>query len=340
MKKPSVLISVLNWNNATDTIKCVDSLLATISQDLVSVEIRVIDNGSNQADYLKLQQSNEERKFNITRLNENVGFTGGHNIAIAQAIENKFDYVWLLNNDATVEMGCLEKLVDEMEADIALGAVSPVIAPKGGGHPHAAWGGMHKWETRQTIWFHSEREAMETHRLRPDEIFVAGTAILLRTKAMQQIGELDDRLFAYYDDSDLGVRLAKRNWRSKVVFNASVEHGWRSSEQLPNYFFYLFFRNEMIFLHTHTPPQFRRFLWLKLIDQALYNANRLSLRGLQSQSDAALLGIWDFIFSNYGRPNLSRKVPALMRLLRGASIFVYKSKLAGLEEAPEVSTAK
>lgn len=327
MHAPSVLISILNWNNSADTLACVDSLGAETRDDTVRAEVRIIDNGSGADDYQALERGAQQRGIAVTRLENNLGFTGGHNTSIRIAIDKGFDYIWLLNNDATVAPGCLKRLVAAMEAEQDLGAVSPVIEPEGGGDPVAAWGGVHEWKTRSTVWFASKEASLAAHAQRPQEIFVAGTAALLRTAALAQTGGLDDRLFAYYDDSDIGVRLASKGWRSKVVFDAAVEHGWRTLDQLPKHVFYLMYRNEMIFWQTHMPAEYRGLLRFKLVNQAIYNAIRLSMRGMQWQADAALLGIWDFMFHHHGRPDLERKVPGLLRLGCRLSEFMHKSRL-------------
>jgi GT2 family glycosyltransferase len=298
-----VLISILNWNNAADTLACVSSLAPEISGSVVQAEVRVIDNGSRQDEYAKLLAGAEKEGVTITRLEHNLGFTGGHNTSIKLAIEHGFDYIWLLNNDATVAPGCLLHLVNAMEQDEGMGAASPVIAPEGGGKPFAAWGGVHEWKTRSTVWFESEEESRKAHVERPDDVFVAGTAILMRTAALCEVGGLDDRLFAYYDDSDMGVRLAKAGWRSKVVFDATIEH-------------------------THMPAEHRRALGFKLVNQAIYNAIRLPMRGMHSQAKASLLGIWDFMLHRYGKPDLDRKVPALMSLACSISKLMHKSRLS------------
>jgi len=327
MHKPSILISILNWNNALDTIDCIASLTTGVTSKDFSAEIRVIDNGSTQDDYTKLKAGVDEKGIAITRLEENLGFTGGHNTSIQLAIENGFDYIWLLNNDATAEPDCLARLVAALEEDGGLGAVSPVIKPADGGDPIAAWGGLHEWSPRKTVWFSSEEESIKAHTQRADEIFVAGTAILLRISALKQIGMLDDRMFAYYDDSDLGVRLSKGSWSSKVVFNAAITHSWRKIEHLPNHVFYLMYRNELLFWQTHLQAKNKFVLRLKLVNQGIFDAIRLSMEGFNSQSNAALLGVWDFFFGNYGRPNFNRKLPVLLTLAKKLSTVMHKSQL-------------
>lgn len=314
MDAPSVFISILNWNNAEKTVDCIKSLEPEIKQCAAKTEICVIDNGSELDDYLKLHSEVKNKNINLMRLDDNLGFTGGHNISIVRAIESEYKYIWLLNNDATVDTGCLAMLIAAMEEDKGCGAVSPVIRPEDGGEPVVAWGGLHEWGTRTTVWFKTEFESIQAHCHRPDEIIVAGTAILLRTASLKETGGLDDRLFAYCDDGDLGARLAKHGWRSKVVFSAAIEHGWRTPEHVPTYAIYLLYRNEMIFWYTHAREEQRRLLWLKLINESIYSAIQLKQGNLEGQSDAALLGIWDFIFKKHGRPDLARKPSIFIKL--------------------------
>jgi GT2 family glycosyltransferase len=249
----------------------------------------------------------------ILRLEKNLGFTGGHNIAIEMAIKQNVDFIWLLNNDARIIPGSLVKLVSAIAKDARCAAASPVLRPLPGETPIAAWGAIHNWAARSVEWAPTEEQSKIWHTDRPEEICVAGTALLLRTTALAEIGGLDNRLFAYFDDSDLGVRLARADWRSKVVFDAEVVHPWRQLPEQPPYFFYLMFRNELIFWTTNTPASFRRLLYLKLINQALFNAIRLRRKHMLPQSNAALLGIWDYLRGRHGAPDLHRRVPLIMK---------------------------
>ena len=319
-----VLVSVLNWNKAELTSKCLDSL-SKLDQDGLQVDVLVIDNGSEHADYAALAKC-ISGNTKIVRLEKNLGFTGGQNASLKIAIEKNYDYVWMLNNDATVRTDTLVKLVEAISADHRCGAVSPVLIPEDGGKQDNAWGVVHDWKNRGGFWIASEDAARQQQQSHPDSICVAGTAVLLRVQAIREVGLLDDRLFAYFDDNDIGVRLSLAGWRSKVVFDTTATHGLPDLAERPLYFFYLMYRNELMFWHTHMPSQFRRFLWLKLVNQGLFNVNRLRLKGLNRQAELALLGVSDFIFGNHGAPDLARKVPRVIRLMCVVSACVYRKK--------------
>ena len=58
----------------------------------------------------------------------------------------------------------------------------------------------------------------------------------------------------------------------------------------------------MLFFQTHTPAPYRRMLWLKLVDKALFDASRFRDYGFKAHSDAALLGMVDFLRGSFGPP--------------------------------------
>ena len=314
MNSPRVLISILNWNKASVTLACLKSFQHML-REAMTVDVVVLDNGSAPADYASLRDGVKGDGVQVLRVEKNLGFTGGHNVTLKLALEHGYDFVWLLNNDATVQSDTLAKLIEAIAADDRCGAVSPVICPEDDEALVNAWGLTHDWATRGNCWFPSAAESLRVHQTDPNSVCLAGTAILLRTQAIREVGLLDDRLFAYYDDNDIGTRLAHRGWRSKVVFNATATHGRRMLADQPLYYFYLMFRNELIFWHSNVPKQFRKLLWLRLVNQALFNVSRLRRKGLERQADSALLGVWDFIIGQGGAPDIARNAPLPMRLI-------------------------
>ena len=326
MKQPRVLVSVLNWNNASATAECVASL-GQMQHDGFEADILVIDNGSRQADYQALQGAVAPGTARILRVEENLGFTGGQNTSLKIGIDEGYDYVWMLNNDATVQPDTLTKLVRAMALDARCGAVSPVIVPTDGGNYYNAWGLKHDWHGREGIWLQSEEESRRHQEAHPDNFCVAGTAVLLRVQALREVGLLDERLFAYFDDNDIGVRLSDGGWHSKVVFDTTATHDLAVREERPPYFFYLMYRNEMMFWEKNMPRAYRRGLRLRQLDHSLFDVNRLRVRGMQQQADMALLGVGDFLAGRHGAPVLERRAPLWLRLLCSISGAYYKKKL-------------
>lgn len=314
MRKPRILISILNWNGATKTLKCVESLKSELALVDADVTTLVIDNGSKQEDAAQLAPAAEAGGFLLKRLPVNIGFTGGHNVSIGIAIEEGYDYIWLMNNDATVVPGALRELVALMQSDERCGAVSPVLRDADDHETIARCVNVHDWSSRTYRRIVSIPEARKIQAEQPASVWLDGTAILFRIAALKETGPLDDRLFAYYDDNDIGARMSARGWYNRCAFDASVIHENRKSvAEYPLYLSYLLQRNEMLFWHTNTPSAYRRFLWLKMVDKALFEASRLYLRGYKAHGDAALIGLYDFLRGRFGPPLYDRKVPFFLR---------------------------
>lgn len=144
---------------------------------------------------------------------------------------------------------------------------------------------------------------------------------MFRMQALREVGFLDERYFAYYEDNDIGARLAHAGWKNLAALDLVVHHDCRGglSRNRPDYYFYLLNRNHMVFWHRHTPQAYRRMLWLKLVKAGLYDANKLAQDGLHSKSDASLLGVGDFILGRHGAPDLSRPLPQWLKVARWCS---------------------
>lgn len=341
MTTPRILVSVLNWNKAAVTLRCLASLEG-MDRAGMAIDILVIDNGSAPSDHAALAAGiaglTGVTGVQLQRIETNLGFTGGQNVSLRRGMQDGHDYVWMLNNDAIVEPDTLRKLVDAMQADPCCGAATPVIECEEGGNARGAM--AHDWAKRETIWFKSEAAVRKQQQEQPGNLCVAGTAVLLRVEAIRATGLLDDRLFAYYDDNDIGVRLARAGWHSKVVFDARIGHGAIVQPERPPYYIYLMTRNDMLFWHTHTPPEHRKLSWLRLVDRSLYRVNLMRVMGRTSQAEVALLAVSDFIFGNHGAPRLGRRVALPTRLLYALSGLVYRNKLraAGRESATQAAS--
>jgi GT2 family glycosyltransferase len=313
-----VLVSILNWNGAVQTIACVRDLLRQQLPGGAAADIQVIDNGSAAADAEALAQGLAGLPVVLRREAVNHGFAGGHNLAAARALEEGYDFLWLVNSDAVMgSSDVLAQLLALMAADERCGAVSPVLAILDQPDKVYFCGNFHDWSRLDTHRARDVEDARATAGRRLPQQWVPGTAMLLRTRALRDAGKLDERMFAYYEDDELCARLVAHGWHCAVAYEARVLHAMpRRETDRPPYYFYLMARNYLIFWHGSTPSPHRRRLGLKLLDRALYDVNRLYYRGFPEQAKAALLGIEDFLGRRHGRPVLPRKAGLGVRMLR------------------------
>src|SRR5262245_13324392 len=107
---PKVAVILVNWNGKADTLACLESLR---QDSYVNKQAIVVDNGSTDDSVRVIRDS-----FPATTLLEagaNLGFTGGNNIGIEHALRSGADYIFLLNNDTTVDPSAIFALVQSAE---------------------------------------------------------------------------------------------------------------------------------------------------------------------------------------------------------------------------------
>lgn len=338
----TVLASILNWNTAAQTLACVDTLLAQQLPPGVALEVLVIDNGSAEADHAALAAGLQARPAaRLLRAPRNLGFAGGHNLAIAEALQRGLEYSWLVNSDALMgSEAVLAGLVACIEADPRCGAVSPLLADMQDARKIHFYGAFHDWARRASDRPRSVDEARRLAARMPERQWLPGTAVLFRLAALRQTGALDERMFAYYEDDEIGARLAAAGWLCAVAYDVTVRHSMpRRETERPPYYFYLMARNHLLFWHGSTPPAHRRLLLPKLLDQALFDVNRLRYLGCEQRAAAALLGVEDFLRARHGVPDLQRRASLALRLLRALMWLPHRRVLRRMDLPPAAAEA-
>ena len=149
---------------------------------------------------------------------ENLGFAAAVNAGIAATDS---PYVALLNNDAEAEPGWLQALVDALDALPDAGAAASKILQRRQRSRLDSAG-----DTMGVLAFslgHGELDGPVHDRPRWVTSACAAAA-LYRRKALQDVGPLDERYFAYLEDVDLGLRLRLAGWRTRYVPDAVALH--------------------------------------------------------------------------------------------------------------------
>lgn len=106
----SIAALVLNFNTASLTAACVESLLA----DPAVARVLVLDNGSNEADRIALRERLAGAAgVSVIEASCNHGFAGGCNLGIARLLEDPaVQAVCLLNSDAQLCPGGLTRMAE------------------------------------------------------------------------------------------------------------------------------------------------------------------------------------------------------------------------------------
>ncbi|RMH23582.1 MAG: glycosyltransferase family 2 protein [Acidobacteria bacterium] len=164
----------------------------------------------------------------VLELGENAGFGAANNRAAAAA---RGDRLLLLNPDAELEPGCLERLAAALDADPRLGLVAPqlrypdgrrqfVWAPETGVLGEALQMVRNPFEDR--AWNH--RLVPPLLRLLTGPGWFTAACVLLRRSAFDAAGGFDESFFLYFEDVDLCRRLRRAGWRLRLVPEARARH--------------------------------------------------------------------------------------------------------------------
>jgi GT2 family glycosyltransferase len=251
MKLPAkVTAVVLNWNGIADTSECLESLgeITYPNHDII-----VVDNGSSGEDAQLLQ----ERFGDSIRLivsPENLGFAGGANLAIREALAGDAGYVLLLNNDVTVDPEFLDELVGAAERLPRAAAVSAKIYFHDESTVICSTGG------RVNPWAGTARQVGrgEVDRGQYEEIaerdYADGACMLIRREALEGVGLLDEEYFAYWEETDWCDRAAEAGYKCYYVPAARVWHKTARSQTPDAEYYYLFRRNALLFLRKRKWP--------------------------------------------------------------------------------------
>lgn len=306
---PLVYIVVLQYNNSQDTLRCLESLKV---QSYPNFRVIVVDNASYEAEvnnirnYINSQEHNDRvGRYRPTQSllivnKENLGYAGGNNIGIKYALENGADYVFILNNDTTVEPDALAKMVEIAESDKNIGIVGPAIKE---GEKTAYFGKISWFKTELT---HSDSypRAALGQTLQAKE-YVIGAAMLIKREVLEKIEGFDEIYFLYFEDADLNIRTQAAGYKLKVVPEAVVHHQISASTKKLGSPLLLRYhmRNALIFNSLNAPWTVKIFLifWASYI--VLKNILKMFLMPSKATADAIIEGVLDFYKNKFGKIN-------------------------------------
>lgn len=183
-------------------------------------DVVLVDNGSSD-DSVELARR-ELPEVKVLELGENLGFGPALNRAVAA---HPADAVILLNNDAEPEPRFVEALLDglgagvDSVAGVLLQERAPELIDSAGVVADATLMGFD--------YLHGEPAAAAAGAA--DPLGATGGAALYRRQAFEAVGGFDERIFLYYEDLDLALRLAAAGGRCRLAPEARALHAYSAS---------------------------------------------------------------------------------------------------------------
>ena len=194
--------------------------LRSLREQSRPTEVVVVDNGSDDDSAAMVRE--EFAEVALVELGRNLGFGAAINRAVAA---HPAEALILLNNDAVAEPRFVEALLEaadggaEMAAGVLMQERDPGLIDSAGVVADATLMGFD--------YLHGEPVAAALSA--PDPLGPTGGAALYRREAFEAVGGFDERIFLYYEDLDLALRLAAASGRCRLAAAARAVHAYSAS---------------------------------------------------------------------------------------------------------------
>lgn len=235
---PLISVIIVNWNTRRLLKECIDSIPAGAGD--MEVETFVVDNGSDDGSCEMVRREHPEVILMENR--ENLGFAAANNQALRLF---RGRYALLLNSDAALSEGSLQRVVQFAEENPKAGVVGCRVLNTDGSlqvscmrypdvrgllgsalflprlFPGCSWLGH-----EDLVWWdHNEEKEVEV---------IKGCFMLVRAEAVREVGVLDESFWLYGEETDWCYRMKKAGWQLKFTPAASiVHHGGASTDLMP-----------------------------------------------------------------------------------------------------------
>ncbi len=257
MDNPLVSIVILNWNGLSSTKVCLESLKGLKYPKL---ELILVDNGSTDGSKSKLpgllKKSGLDIPYEFIDLPRNTGFTGGH---IAGLNASHGEILFLLNNDSVVDPEIVNRALEVFGTDEKIAAVGGRAFFWNDTNP--IFNDKNQYYSFQTINpITAEVTTLEEGLKECEPNNVSGSAVFIKRSVIDKVGYLDNRFFAYYEESDLFARMKRSGYR--VIYSPNVKIWHRvgeSTKDKPAFFYYLIFRNQFLYAAKNFDKRFFRY---------------------------------------------------------------------------------
>jgi len=296
---PHVGVVILNWKRPNDTRACLHSLRALTYPHY---QVVVVDNGDSSGDPASLRR--EFTWVHFIENGRNLGFAGGSNVGIQHLLDAGVDYVFLLNDDTEVAPDLLDILVEAAETNADIAILGPKICYFS--QPGLVWsaGGRVSHIGEPSHLGVDLPDNREEHDLR-DVDYVSGCGILVRSSLIKRVGVLDERFFAYFEETEWCARARRAGFRVVYVPRArmwhKIEMTVRGTSPL---YLYLMTRNRLLFLQLRGagPITIGRCI-VDLLRTAGSWALQPRHQRMRPYAPVLLVGIRDFLLGRFGRPS-------------------------------------
>ncbi len=186
----------------------------------------IVDNNSNKKEYEILKESFPTEI--IIHLDKNMGVTGAYNAGLKECFNHKeIDAVAFIGNDIKIENNGLKKLYDFLMSDDKFGEVSPILLKKDSmiiednGDYFTKNLVMNEYDIGKNIDKNIKSHISDG---------LPGAMNMAKIEMYNKIGLMDEKLFMYSDEVDMGIRAKNAGYLFLSYPNVKA---WHQHEFVP-----------------------------------------------------------------------------------------------------------
>jgi GT2 family glycosyltransferase len=242
---PRVAVMILFYN---DESHVTDVLSTTLRQTYDNYDVICIDNASTDQTLPLIQTSFPHLRIIINQ--RNLGYAGAYKAALNDIFRGNYDAAVLLNSDVIVDNNWLAELVASAYAEITIAIAQPkIFLYDGRGNALAntfgnkihylGFGFCGQYKQKDTLPFTTDAKITSA----------SGACMLIKKEAYYDIGELDEKFFAYVEDQDLSWRAGMKGYEVVLSAKSVMWHKYIFSINPRNRLkFFLLERNRLFFI--------------------------------------------------------------------------------------------
>ena len=252
MSYPKIFLIILNWNGKEILKECLESIEKI---DYPNYEVIVVDNGSMDSSQKMIKD--DFPYVHLIENEKNEGVAEGQNIGIRYALEKGTDYVFILNNDLTLDKNILKRLLKVIESDDKIGVVGPILYWADDPERIQLSGSIINW--KKGIGHNASGFDKKQHYVK--EVDNTGL-VFVSSDILKKVGLYNSKYFAYYEDADFCIRVKKAGYKVVCCSDAKIWHkGSYTTKKISGFFEYYMTRNMFWFMKQYaTKRQYLSFL--------------------------------------------------------------------------------
>jgi hypothetical protein len=294
-----IAATVLNYRTPDETLLAVKSLLAS-RRPIDDIIVVNNDSSDDTRDALKDVSS----KITYIHTGSNLGFSGGTNVGIREALKRGADRVLLVNSDVIVPPDTVDHLERCLDTTPAAGIAGPVVLARSEPDRIASLGMSYAPSTGRMR--HRGNGAMAGPDQPASRIVdgVSGCLMLVNGDVFDAVGLFDEEYFFSFEDLDFCLKARRAGFATVLAGRANVYHeGGQSLGATSPRRFYFAARNHLLLARRAEPSAGRFRSWARTCSIVMLNlAHAVVSPGgsLPARLGAAASGTRDYLAGRFG----------------------------------------